>query len=379
MSVHTLDSVYTVWHEALQEAVSTRHSILFKRNTISFDRSIDFFEKGSISSGPTGPAVAAIQYNVYVVWSGLHQSSNVRAILYTRSTDGGANFGSTVNLSGTIGPSTFPSIAASGNKVHVVWVANDTTGNNNIFYKRSTDDGANFPSDFLPLSDSSRDSSDPAIAASGNKVHVVWHDNSLGNNNIFYKRSTDDGANFGRPVNLSDPLASTAPAIAASGNNVHVVWVVDFAPEGGVNIQYTGSTDDGANFSIARTLSNTGGTPSAPAIAASGNNVHVVWVVDFAPEGGVNIFYTRSIDGGANFGRPVNLSDPLGDSTAPAIAAAGNNVYVVWVGFSNNLLNIFYKRSTDGGANFGSTVNLSNVTALGGTATPAIAASNNLT
>jgi hypothetical protein len=218
MSIHTLDSVYTVWHEALQEAVSTRHSLLFKRNAISFDRSIDPFEKGSISAFRTTPAVAAIQYNVYVVWSGSLQSPNVRAILYRRSTDGGANF----------------------------------------------------PGNFRQLS--SGNSSDPAIAAPGNKVHVVWHDNSPGNKDIFYARSTDDGANFGSPMKLSDTFDSTQPAIAASGNNVHVVWV----------------------------------------------------------------------------------------------------------GFSNNLQDISYKRSTDGGANFGSTVNLSNVTFAGGTATPAIAVSNNL-
>ena len=40
--------------------------------------------------------------------------------------------------------------------------------------------------------------------------------------------------------------------------------------------------------------------------------------------------YRRSTDGGANFGATVNLSNNAFSSLDPAVATSGNNVYVVW-------------------------------------------------
>ena len=50
---------------------------------------------------------------------------------------------------------------------------------------------------------------------------------------------------------------------------------------------------------------------------------------DNTPERG-DIFYTRSMDGGATFGGIINLSNTTGSSGSPAIAISANNVYVVW-------------------------------------------------
>jgi len=64
----------------------------------------------------------------------------------------------------------------------------------------------------------------------------------------------------------------------------------------------------------------------SPRNAISGNNVYVVWR-DNTP-GNNEVFYRRSIDGGASFGSTVNLSNNDGSSTSPFIAVSGSNVYV---------------------------------------------------
>ena len=111
---------------------------------------------------------------------------------------------------------------------------------------------------------------------------------------------------------------------------------------------------------------------AAPAVAVSGNNVHVVWGVDNSP--GRFVLYRRSTDGGANFGSTVNINEASGRRDgAPAVAASGDNVYVVWC----DSLEIFYSRSRNGGANFGSTMNISNT--IFDSQNPAVAASSNLT
>ena len=93
------------------------------------------------------------------------------------------------------------------------------------------------------------------------------------------------------------------------------------------------------------------------------------------------IWYNRSTDGGASFGGIVNLSNTTATTWETAVAVSGNNVYVVWhdntpqAGVAQ--FDILHRRSTNDGANFGTTVNLSK-TAQASTI-PAIAASNNLT
>jgi hypothetical protein len=64
-----------------------------------------------------------------------------------------------------------------------------------------------------------------------------------------------------------------------------------------------------------------------------------------------DIFYRRSIDGGANFEPVVNLSNNSGASF-PAVSASGNNVYVVWTDNTPGNNEILYRKSIDGGVNF---------------------------
>ena len=67
-----------------------------------------------------------------------------------------------------------------------------------------------------------------------------------------------------------------------------------------------------------------------------------------------------SNDGGVSFGDVINLSNSVGSSGSPAIAASGNNVYVVWNDLTSGNAEIHYRKSTDGGHTFGSAINLSN-------------------
>ena len=102
----------------------------------------------------------------------------------------------------------------------------NTPGNFDIFYKRSTNGGANFTEPIKNLSSNAGESGDSTIAVSGNNVQVVWDDNTSGNFDILYRRSINGGSTFPNLIkNLSNNAgASFNPEIAVSGNNVHVVW-----------------------------------------------------------------------------------------------------------------------------------------------------------
>ena len=155
------------------------------------------------------------------------------------------------NLSSNVGQSTRPAIAVTGNSVHVVW-DDATSGNFDILYRRSLDGGSTFPNIIKNLSSDLEVSAFPAIAVSSNNVHVVWHSGSEGGNfDILYRRSLDGGSTFPNIIkNLSNNMGiSGFPAIAVSGNNVHVVWEDD-TPDPLRDILYRRSTDGGVPLQI---------------------------------------------------------------------------------------------------------------------------------
>jgi len=313
-------------------------------------------------------------------------------------------FGIEKNLSSNLGSSTVPKISTSGNYVYAVW-QDITSGNNEIFFANSTDNGATFdPDGPFNLSNTPGSSTAPRIASSGNNVYVVWQEGPAATSEILFRASTNNGASFGIPIPLStNPLTpATVPQITASGSNVYVVWKDDsqihfaastnngglfspptilstaltnpFLPQiaasgnnvyaawhditsGNNEIYFANSTNNGATFDPDGpfNLSNTGVTSTTAQIAAVGNNVYVAW-----QEGATaDINFRASIDSGASFGGVTNLSGNAGASTIPQISAVGNNVYVVWQDLTPGNLDILFKASTTNGASFGVENNLS--------------------
>jgi hypothetical protein len=97
-----------------------------------------------------------------------------------------------IRLTNSSPPSNFPSLSVTAAVLHVVW-SDDRNGNiGEIYYKRSTNGGLNWESD-VRLTNDSAVSNLPSVSVSGAVVHVVWYDFRNGNNEIYYKRSTDAG------------------------------------------------------------------------------------------------------------------------------------------------------------------------------------------
>src|SRR5829696_4569539 len=64
------------------------------------------------------------------------------------------------------------------------------------------------------------------IATSDNNVYITWWTNKTGNDEVMFRASTDNGVTFGDKINLSNTTEADSDdaEIAASGNSVYVTW-----------------------------------------------------------------------------------------------------------------------------------------------------------
>jgi hypothetical protein len=210
----------------------------------------------------------------------------------------------------------------------------------------------------INLSDVTRGADCQSIKVSGNNVYVAWSDHS--NGDILFRKSADDGKNFGIAQDLSTSTGSSAcPTIAVTDNNVFVVWN-EVSQNGDFDVYFRKSSNAGAAFDPIRNLSHNSGDSSFPNIASVGMRVYVVWDDDTLP-GDFMTFFTRSPDSGTSFGPVKNLvKPPINEALNARVAVSGHTVYVVWTGNAADLNQVYMRISNDGGNNFGTTKNLSN-------------------
>jgi hypothetical protein len=138
------------------------------------------------------------------------------------------------------------------------------------------------------------------------------------------------------------------------------IWV-DFVT-GNDDIYFKRSIDRGASFGDTINLSNNPGDSYNFKVSLSGDYMYIVWQDETLSVNGTDdVFFKRSTDGGAAFDDIINLSNnPNRQSSLPTIALLDNDVYTVWSDGPFNNGEVYYRNSADGGASFGDTINLSN-------------------
>lgn len=296
--------------------------------------------------------VATANGSVYIVWQESMGEGNYD-VLFRSSSDAGATFGNTTNLSGNAGFSEHPQLAASGDHVHVAW-PDDTSGSRQVLYAKSADGGQTF-GEAEALGEGG--SFNTEIAAFEDRVYAVWQAGE--NGTIILRASSDAGETFGGPVTIAaDGIhPESYPKVAAYGSGVHVAWV---AEDG---VYYAKSSDGGATFSEASKLSGDE-TAGEAQVAAYGDNVYVVW-------GGLHatkvdsVGYAKSTDGGSTFAAPAQIESdalqaPSNVELAIAPTESGHTVYVAAQAAVSGNEEIMLLSSADGGATFTEPENLSN-------------------
>ncbi len=234
----------------------------------------------------------------------------------------------------------FPCIAAGDNN-HLyasfeVYANGDQESD--IFYTDSTDGGATWS---LPINISKTlghsTHSDIVVEKSG-AIDIIWADPGTDpkSPDVFFARSSDGGKSWTKSLNISNtPGESAEPALAIGpDDSIHAVWTDTSKGEKNKDIYYARSTDGGKKWSQdallpAVDISNTAGTASQPTIAVDlQGNVHVAWTDTRSAESHPDIYYSRKEND--SWAKPINVCNSARISSHPAICCDKEKVFLTW-------------------------------------------------
>lgn len=307
-------------------------------------------DSSSFSSLNYARSVAVSGKDVHVVYYGRRVSA--WGIFYKRSLDGGNTWQPETPLENGAAQVRFPSVAATGAEVHIVW--EDKRGKVlNVYYRRSTDQGQSWRPE-TQLTNDTTDSVCPVVTVSGTTVHTAWQEFRRGWDlpGIFYRRSPDEGKTWEPAVPLcQDQVFSDHPSFGASGLNVHVVWEWGARREGIFRVGYRHSGDGGKTWDPETFLTSDTMISYSPTIAVSGAMVHLVW--EERQLKNYFLHYKKSTDGGKTWGPDTLLAPVSTVEPSPTIAAIGSRVFLAWNDKREGHWAVYVRRSENGGRSWG--------------------------
>jgi len=339
------DSIHVVWSDNRDG----NYEIYYKRSVDGGLTWGDDIRLTSHDGDSKYPSIAVSGSIVHVAWSDYRISNSNTEIYYKRSADGGNTWGEDIRLTNTPIWTWQPCIIVSGSFVHMVYYEY-SGGQWDIYCQRSTDSGLTW-GPMIKLNNGSTTSLFPSICSSDSVLHVAWQDKRIaGNSEIFYKRSTNAGVDWGADTRLSyGDTASVGPCIVVAGSAVYVAWS-DFR-DGNYEVYFKCSADGGLTWGPDTRLTNNSGRSFLSNLAVSGSRLFLVWYDD--SDGNLEIYYKNSIDGGLNWGPDERLTDEPAESNYAFIAVSGTLVHVVWNDNRDGNNEIYYKRNSTGNSNVG--------------------------
>jgi hypothetical protein len=316
---------------------------------------------GALIAGGAATVLAFLFYYSF-------QPNLLQYSIVSESTDDNSRpvvFENATNLTNNPMDSVYGQVAAWNNNVYMLWQDSMPSGytNYDIFIKSSNDNGTTFGPP-VNLSNNSGFSEHPQIAAYDNNVYAIWADDTSGNREVLFTKSGDNGTSFDKIKNLSNNTSdSFNQEIAVFGDTVYVVWLDQGDDEGDeTNILLKASGDGGETFGrTVNIISSNANQETFPKVAAFEDSVYIAWNMaddELDERDSEGLFFVRSLDGGNTFDNIIKLNHE-NDFGELQIAAFDETVYVVSGGLHSVDVNgVIFTKSTDGGRSFSEPVTI---------------------
>jgi len=296
-------------------------------------------------------------------WNNYTETSLVMGV--SRSTDGGATWTSGLIAGHDAMSDPVVKAGGNGTWYYAYIARGAPWGSDfDVFVRRSTNAGASWQSP-VPVTSNGTFDDKPFMDAAGNEVLVGYADFAFSPSKLRVARSLDGGLSFGANTILSvnSIVGNLAcPVIDASGD-YHMFWRdswqeslwistsldqgAHWSPDRGIVAMHPLPSTLPGGFRIIN-------APSADADPVTGDLV-VVWNDQLF--GNPDILAIRSTDGGDTWSAPVRVNDDAGAAAQwfPWIAFdLAGVLHAVWYDrrIDGTSIDVFYARSVDGGASF---------------------------
>lgn len=244
----------------------------------------------------------------------------------------------------------YPSIMQTRDgTIWVFWSSDSILGQYDIFYKTSSNNGASWSSEKRLTADQTSDDYHPsAMQSQYLTIWVVWTRNGAGNGEIFYKKSSNNGSTWTGDVQLtSNAFDDSLPSIF---QDLHgTIWIVWHRALSATqyNVFYVTSSDNGLSWSSEKQLAYEAPFNLDPSIMGTGNGT--IWIVYSSfVNANYELFYKNSTDYGTSWSNAIQLTtSTTADDLAPSVIQdMSGTIWVFWARDSK----IYYKTSTNNGA-----------------------------
>lgn len=358
------DAIFVAWHDLRPP----NPRILLRR---SLDGGQSWAPAKVLVDGPAAvfPSLAALGDAVQLVFANTPAGEQVQELYASRSENRGEDW-SKPELLSTIPYASFVPHAGLGEQGgYAAWV-DYQDANEEVYFRRWTPSGGWQPSQ--RITENAADSWAAQMAAYGDQVHITWFDRRgtsiqgegvekmlndaltlIGQNpdpipvrtaNVYYLPSLIE-----RLEQKRQAIAAAAPRwITAGGDPGRLNVILKDAEEaerdwnGGWEIYYRRSDDGGRTFGPEQRLTNAAGASQRPSIAVDGKSVYIAWfdARGMDPE----IYLRSSADGGSTWGDELRITNAPGASTYPTVAVDNEYVHVLWTDSRTGSTEVYYVR-----------------------------------
>ncbi len=287
---------------------------------------------------------------VYVVWQ---DNRNGNWDLYASICSNGSNFAKEVQVTNSNRNEINPALALDHQSPAGAYVAwqDDRNGNQDIYVAKSTDGFAS--STIARVTSNAADQVEPKVAVdSVNVAYVVWTDLRNGQADIYAAASSGSGGAWAEVALVAGPGQETQPAVAAgSGTALHLLWVDNSSGNNDIYYAVLNGLPSSPVTGINIVDDTSGADQTAPAVACSADQtVFACWTDarHVGANGADSDLYVAELRAGAA-GTNVFVGDSgtrAGQSEPALSVDRYGQPYLVWTDARQATTEIYYAATT---------------------------------